>query len=858
MTQPNETYADTDNHGAGVPTGRTVIAFGRMLELDQTARESALATLSEYDPELARQLASLLPNADRPTLVFTDFAAVASTGHAPHPLLVAGSAIGGFELLEQIGSGGMGEVWRARQTNPTREVALKVARLDAHAATRSAAIREPEALAALRHSCIATIHASGTDRGFAWIAMELIDGAQSLVDAARSLPLRARIALLADVADAIAHAHAAGFIHRDLKPSNILVDAAGRAKVIDFGIALPSAGARIADPVAWCGTPAYLAPEALDRDPLLVDARADIYALGVVLYEIAFGALPAGLSQRNPIALLRALATVNFAPPANAPRETRGDLAAIIAKATAREPEQRYRTVAALSDDLRALLARRPVTAAPRGTIGRVRLAARRNPIAALATAITALALVATTGVSIYAAIYAQTAAIEAGAVAEQTSAVYDAFLDTFLPQQLDPKSMRDLTVREYFRTRIEELERVATRPLGENSAKGCIETARMLQYSCISLDLLEEAERCNLLLQACSKRLSLKGKFSGMGVKETDLDAIYIRLARNPNDAPALAELRSLTPKFLEQNRIVRWTSLSRLGAVTYLHSVPLATAVASNLLDLRADDPDISVSACSLIALAMHSESARVEPTQRIDPAPLVIVRDVLRRMAQSNDPAARAEAHVLANGIDSLFSFDLIVAKHPELIEVLIDIAMIVDSENPSGPSLNYFGTIPSRLARIGAWETCAIALAAIDARLDRHSFRHSCFLTEARVALLLHHHGVDQGDQGGDHPGDHPGEQARADACAVYDKLLCSPPDEIRTLSCSDDYYDATIARGELIARLGDHARFQSAIADADQGLIRCKASSDDSVVISRFADALEQLRRIETMTWPAVR
>ena len=261
---------------------------------------------------------------------------------------------------------------------------------------------------------------------------------------------------------------------------------------------------------------------------------------------------------------------------------------------------------------MRALLARRPVTAAPRGTIGRVRLAARRNPIAALATAITALALVATTGVSIYAAIYARTAAIEASAVAEQTGAVYDAFLDTFLPQQLDPKSMRDLTVREYFRTRIEELERVATRPLGENSAKGCIETARMLQYSCISLDLLEEAERCNLLLQACSKRLSLKGKFSGMGVKETDLDAIYIRLARNPNDAPALAELRSLTPKFLEQNRIVRWTSLSRLGAVTYLHSVPLATAVASNLLDLRADDPDVSVSACALIALAMHSESA------------------------------------------------------------------------------------------------------------------------------------------------------------------------------------------------------------------------------------------------------
>ena len=363
-----------------------------------------------------------------------------------------------------------------------------------------------------------------------------------------------------------------------------------------------------------------------------------------------------------------------------------------------------------------------------------------------------------------------------------------------------------------------------------------------MLQYSCISLDLLEEAERCNLLLQACSKRLSLKGKFSGMGVKETDLDAIYIRLARNPNDAPALAELRSLTPKFLEQNRIVRWTSLSRLGAVTYLHSVPLATAVASNLLDLRADDPDISVSACSLIALAMHSESARVEPTQRIDPAPLVIVRDVLRRMAQSNDPAARAEAHGLANGIDSLFSFDLIVAKHPELIEVLIDIAMVVDIVKPSGQSLNYFGTIPSRLARIGAWETCAMALAAIDARLDRHGFRQSCFLTEARVALLLHQHG----------------EQARADACAVYDKLLCSPPDEIRTLSCSDDYYDATIARGELIARLGDHARFRSAIADADQGLIRCKASSDDSVVISRFADALEQLRRIETMTWPAVR
>jgi len=837
MTQP----LDTDTHGTDVPTGRTVIAFGRMLELDQAGRDAALAKLGEDDPEFARQLASLLANADRPTVVITDFAATTSTDHAPHPLLVAGSAIGGFELLEQIGSGGMGEVWRARQSNPTREVALKVTRLDAHATTRSAAVREPEALAALRHPCIATIHASGTDRGFGWIAMELIDGAQSLVDAANALPLRTRIAHLADVADAIAHAHAAGFIHRDLKPSNILVDTSGRAKVIDFGIALPSAGARIADPVAWCGTPAYLAPEALDRDPSLVDARADIYALGVILYELAFGALPAGLSQRDPIALLRAIATVDFAPPANAPREARGDLAAIIAKATARDPEKRYRTVAALSDDLRALLAHRPVEAAPRGTLGRIRLAARRNPIAALATSVTALTLVATTAVSIYAAIYARTAAMEAGAVAEQTGAVYDAFLATFLPQQLDPESMRNLTVREYFRTRIDELERIATRPLGYNGAKGCIETARMLQYSCISLDLLEEAERCNLLLQACSERLSLMGKLGGMGVKETEIDEIYFRLARDPNDAPALAELCSLTPKFLEQNRIVRWTSLARLAGVSYLHSVPLATKVAKNMLELRGQDPDVSVSACSLIALTMLSETARVKPPQQIDPAPLMLVRDVLRRMAHGDDLAARAEAHSLANGIDSLFSFDLIVARHPELIDVLLDIAMLADGDEASAPSINYFGTIPSRLARLGAWDACGKALAAIDARKDSHDFRHSCFLAEARVALLLHRDGKD----------------ALADACAVYDRLLQSPPAEIHSISCSDEYHDSTVARGELIARLGDHSRFRAAVADAEHGLIQAKANNDAPLAITRFADALEQLRRIETMTWPAV-
>ena len=227
MMQPFE----TDTNGAGMPTGRTVIAFGRLLELDRAARAAALAKLSEDDPDLARQLASLLANADRPTIVITGFAATTSTGPAPHPHRVAGSRIGGFELLEQIGSGGMGEVWRARQSNPTREVALKVARLDAHAATRSAAVREPEALAALRHPGIATIHASGIDGGFGWIAMELIDGAQTLVDAARTQPLRTRIALLADVADAIAHAHAAGFIHRDLKPSNILLNADCSLKV---------------------------------------------------------------------------------------------------------------------------------------------------------------------------------------------------------------------------------------------------------------------------------------------------------------------------------------------------------------------------------------------------------------------------------------------------------------------------------------------------------------------------------------------------------------------------------------------------------------------------------------------------
>lgn len=224
-----------------------------------------------------------------------------------------------LQLVEEVGRGGMGVVYRARDRFLDREVAVKLLRDDFadNESLRERFEREAKAMARLEHTNIVSVFGAGRDDLHSWIAMEWIDGPR-LLD---SLPLGIERALeiTRDVAAGLAHAHAKGIVHRDVKPENVLIDSDGRARLADFGLAA------IADPVETrltrtghaVGTPAYFAPEVLEGKA--ADARSDVYAAGVLLYQLATGNLPMGA----------------FEPLGN-------ELDAVLEKALARDPEQRF------------------------------------------------------------------------------------------------------------------------------------------------------------------------------------------------------------------------------------------------------------------------------------------------------------------------------------------------------------------------------------------------------------------------------------------------------------------------------------------------------------------------------------
>jgi eukaryotic-like serine/threonine-protein kinase len=217
-------------------------------------------------------------------------------------------SLGEYRILGLIGEGGMGAVYKAEQRHPRRIVALKVIR--AGVATPQLLRRfeqETEALGRLRHPGIAPIFEAGTaDAGYGpqpYFAMELIDG-PSLTEYARArkLSTRERLELMAKVCDAVHHAHQRGIIHRDLKPGNILVDESGQPKILDFGVARvtdsDNRATRETDMGQLIGTLAYMSPEQVLADPLELDTRSDVYALGVILYELLSGRLPYDVSRK--------------------------------------------------------------------------------------------------------------------------------------------------------------------------------------------------------------------------------------------------------------------------------------------------------------------------------------------------------------------------------------------------------------------------------------------------------------------------------------------------------------------------------------------------------------------------------
>jgi eukaryotic-like serine/threonine-protein kinase len=293
-----------------------------------------------------------------------------------------------YDLLHVVSRGGFGTVLRARDTKLDRVVAVKLLapNLSADAAARRRFAREARAAAAIRDDHVVAIHAVREDGPAPYLVMEFVEGG-TLADrlrGGRPLPVRDGLRLGAEIARGLAAAHARGLVHRDVKPANVLLDAAtGRARLTDFGLARVAAGApdALTATGALFGTPGYMSPEQARGQPL--DARSDLFSLGVVLYQMTTGELP----FRGPDVLSVLTALALDTPPAPAERNALvpPELSALVGRLLARDPAGRPATARAVADELQALAAAPDRPAAPAGhRPGRWRVAVAAAALAAL------------------------------------------------------------------------------------------------------------------------------------------------------------------------------------------------------------------------------------------------------------------------------------------------------------------------------------------------------------------------------------------------------------------------------------------------------------------------------------------
>lgn len=312
--------------------------------------------------------------------------------------------IGPYKVIARIGEGGMGAVYLAEQTAPTRRVAIKVMRADWQSPEAHARFdREADVLARLEHPNIAGLYASGVAElggmHTPYLAMEYVEGIPlSEYVRGHALAPRAIIALLVVIADAVQHAHLRGVVHRDLKPGNILVDAQGRPHILDFGIAHLTEGDgapvhHLTRTGQMIGTVQYMSPEQFIGDPRLIDGRTDVYALGVIAFELLTGELPHRLADSSLLDAARIVTRQVARTMSSVRRELRGDLELIVAKALAQDLSQRYPSAADFAADLRRFEGHEPILARAPSWSYRAQRYARRHWLPLSAGALVLLSL---------------------------------------------------------------------------------------------------------------------------------------------------------------------------------------------------------------------------------------------------------------------------------------------------------------------------------------------------------------------------------------------------------------------------------------------------------------------------------
>ena len=471
---------------------RALQIFDEVADLDPGERASRLGELCAGDATLRARVQALL-DADAGPGAAEPFsgnlaewgAALAGGGVDDAQDRMLGRGIGAWKIVGIVGRGGMGAVYAVERSDGAyaQTAALKLIHASADsAASRERFLRERQILARLQHPHIATLLDGGISAdGEPYFVMELVDGEP--IDRwcdARGLGLRERVDLFLQVLDAVRFAHRNLIVHRDLKPSNLLVDAEGRVKLLDFGIAKRLEQTEATANVDRALTFQYASPEQLHDAP--ITTASDIWQLGIILHRLLAGSHPFGLTHDTAVAkqlqrlegepepLTRAAAQASAEQaaqrggltPVALARALRGNLAEIVRTCLRRDPESRYASVDALASDLRSWLDNRPIAAVPLSRGARAKLWLRRNRVLAASVGAIALALLAGTGVALWQAHAARTQALIAQRENANATAAIRFITDTFAATSPEQSLKSDVSVRQLIEHAQAELDKNA------------------------------------------------------------------------------------------------------------------------------------------------------------------------------------------------------------------------------------------------------------------------------------------------------------------------------------------------------------------------------------------------------------
>jgi eukaryotic-like serine/threonine-protein kinase len=633
-----------------------------------------------------------------------------------HPSGSGGSTaarIGPFRIVSLIGEGAMGIVYEAEQERPRRRVALKIIR---PGVSTPAMLRrfehEYEFLGRLQHDGIAQIYQAGiADTGFGpqpYFAMELVRG-RRLDEYARlkELDLWQRLTLVAEIVDAVQHAHHRGVIHRDLKPANILVTESGNPKVLDFGLAratqveLQSTIQTMAGEVV--GTMSYMSPEQVVGDMSELDTRSDVYALGVILYELLSGRLPFDVSRKS---LPEALRIIRYEEPTRLSAVIRAlpaDIDTIVAKALEKDKLRRYGSAADLAEDIRRFLRNEPIVARRPSASYQIRKFAHRHKGLVGGAIAVLLALVVGVVVSTWQAVRASRAerVAQARATEAQSEKAKAEAVTKFLTEMLgsaDPSQARgrEVTVRAALDDAAKKIDAGAMRaqPEVEVAVRNAIGTT----YD--GLGVFEEAER---QLRAA---LDLESRSARNPIVLADTNArlvnVLYKRQKYAEAVPVAEAAVKLRQEALGPRHADTATSLDDLGAILLQNGeiagaeAKMREALAIRREVLGPDDPQLSTSLNNVgfvlqekddlgQAQAMFLESLAIDRRRLGDDHPEVAIK--LVNLARLNNNQNKKEAAEPFAREAVAIRRKVLGNEHPALVNALDQLSSAVELRDPA---------------------------------------------------------------------------------------------------------------------------------------------------------------------------